>query len=256
MTIDLNADVGEGGGDDAALIPLVTSVNIACGGHAGDLAMMRATVDLAQAHGVAVGAHPGFEDRAHFGRRELPLSPAAITALVQRQVEALAALASLSHVKPHGALYNLAARDRTVADAIAAAVAAVDARLALVGLAGSQLLAAARAWNLRPVSEAFADRRYLADGTLQRRTQGDALLTDADAAVAQVLRIVREGVVESVDGQTVRIAADTICLHGDGPQAVNFARRLRAELADAGVEVARLKDLRPPPPFRRGEPGG
>jgi 5-oxoprolinase (ATP-hydrolysing) subunit A len=237
MKVDLNCDVGEGAGQDAALMPLITSANIACGGHAGDLETMRAAVDLARRHGVAVGAHPGFEDREHFGRREWVLSEEEIVQLVRRQIEALRAITPLTHVKPHGALYNLAARDRRVADAIAAAVAAIDPRLVLVGLARSCLIEAATAWGLRGVSEVFADRSYQPDGSLTPRTEERALIDDADAAAAQVLQMLREGRVQAVDGSFVPLRADTVCLHGDGPHALELARRLRSELADAGVEV-------------------
>ncbi len=235
--IDLNCDLGEGAACDAALMPLVTSANIACGGHAGDRETMRATVALARAQGVGVGAHPGFADRANFGRRELALGPREIERLVTEQVAALGEFGAVRHVKPHGALYNLAARERTVAEAIAAAVSAVDPALILFGLAGSALLAAGRTRGLRVVGEFFADRTYRADGSLTPRNVVGALIEDEEAMVAQVLRLVRDGVVRATNGVDVRIEAETVCLHGDGPRAVSFARRLRAELQSAGVEV-------------------
>jgi UPF0271 protein len=238
--LDLNCDLGEGAGHDAELMPLITSANIACGAHAGDAATMRATVALAQKHGVAIGAHPGFADRENFGRRELLLSEAMVQALVREQVGALCALGPVRHVKPHGALYNLAARDPVVAGAIAAAVHAVDPRLILFGLAGSELLRAGRARGLRVASEVFADRTYQADGKLTPRTQPNALIPDEETAVAQVLRMVRKGVVRSTTGADVFIAVDTVCLHGDGSHAVAFARRLRRELAAAGIEARPL----------------
>ncbi|HVW21243.1 MAG TPA: 5-oxoprolinase subunit PxpA, partial [Opitutaceae bacterium] len=179
-TIDLNCDLGEGGGEDERLMPLITSANIACGGHAGDAGTMRAALELARRHGVAAGAHPGFADREHFGRRELPVTGAGAAELVLAQVRALQAVAAqlelpLAHVKPHGALYNLAARSRPVAEGIAEAVRRADARLVLVGLAGGELLAAGRAYGLRVAAEAFADRGYRADGSLVPRGQpGDA----------------------------------------------------------------------------------
>ena len=237
-TIDLNCDLGEGARHDAELMPLITSANIACGAHAGDLATMRNSVALAQAHGVALGAHPGFADREHFGRRELSLSPAEIRALVIGQISALAALGPLRHVKPHGALYTLAARDAAVAGAVAEAVWAVDPALALFALAGSELVRAGHGRGLRVVSEVFADRTYQRDGSLTPRSRTDALIHDEDAAVAQVLRMVGEGCVRATDGSDVSIVADTICLHGDGPQAVAFARRLNAELNRAGIALA------------------
>ncbi len=236
-SIDLNCDLGEGAGHDAELMPLITSANIACGAHAGDEATMRATVALAQKHGVAIGAHPGFADRENFGRRELALSPAVVRTLVTEQIAALRGLAPLRHVKPHGALYNLAARDATVAEAIAEAVHAVDPGLILFGLAGSELLRAGRSRGLHVAGEVFADRTYQRDGSLTPRSRPDALISDEAAAVDQVLRMVREGVVRATDGTEVSIAADTVCVHGDGPQAVAFVRRLKRELRDAGLEI-------------------
>ncbi|MCX6954972.1 MAG: LamB/YcsF family protein, partial [Verrucomicrobia bacterium] len=194
MTIDLNCDLGEGAGHDAALMPLITSANIACGAHAGNVETMRATVALAQEHGVAVGAHPGFEDRENFGRRELPVTPDEVRRLVTRQVEALRALGPVRHVKAHGALYNMAARDAALAAAVAEAVRAVDGDLVLFALAGSELVRAGRACGLRVASEVFADRTYQRDGSLTPRARADALITDEDAALAQVLRLAREGV--------------------------------------------------------------
>ncbi len=235
--IDLNCDLGEGSGHDGELMPLITSANIACGAHAGDEATMRATVALAQKYGVAVGAHPGFADREHFGRRELALPAVEVRALVRTQLVALRALGPVRHVKPHGALYNLAARDAALAGAIAAAVVDVDAQLILFGLAGSELLRAGRAKGLRVASEVFADRTYQPDGSLTPRSQPDALISDEAIAVAQVLRMVREGVVRATDGTEVPIRTDTVCLHGDGPDPVAFARRLKKELQNAGLEI-------------------
>lgn len=243
--IDLNCDLGEGASQDEALMPLVTSANIACGAHAGDEATMRATVALARRHGVAVGAHPGFSDREYFGRRELALSPAEIVALVRMQVETLRMIARaegvvLKHVKPHGALYNLAARDAAVADAIAEAVAGVDGGLWLYGLAGGELLKAGKARGLRVASEVFADRTYQADGSLTPRNRPDALIKNPADAAAQALRMIRERRVRATDGSDVSITADTVCLHGDGADAVEFARGLRAALAQADVTARAL----------------
>jgi UPF0271 protein len=236
-SIDLNCDLGEGAGHDAELMPLVTSVNIACGGHAGDGATMRAAVALARERGVAVGAHPGFADREHFGRRELALSPAEVRALVIAQVNALRAFGPVRHVKAHGALYNMAARDAALAGAIAGAIQALDPTLILFALAGSNLVRAGRTCGLRVASEVFADRTYQGDGSLTPRTRPDALIYDQDAAVAQVLRLVRDGVVRATDGTDVRMTADTVCLHGDGPDPVAFALRLNRELANAGIRI-------------------
>jgi UPF0271 protein len=236
-SIDLNCDLGEGAGCEAALIPLITSANIACGAHAGDAATMRATVALARAQGVAVGAHPGFADRVNFGRVEHPLTTDALHHLVTNQIEALRALGPVRHVKPHGALYNVAARDRTVAAVIADAVYACDPNLVLFGLAGSELVRAGQARGLRVAHEVFADRTYQADGSLTPRARPDALITDAAVAVAQVIRMVREGVVRATDGTTVAVVADTVCLHGDGAHAVAFAQQLGRELRAAGIAL-------------------
>jgi len=235
--VDLNCDLGEGAGHDAELMPLITSANIACGAHAGDAATMRATVALAQKHGVAVGAHPGFADRANFGRRELPVTPDEVHALVLDQVRRLQRLGPVRHVKPHGALYNMAARDLALARAVVDAIYEADPRLILFGLAGSHLIAVAEACGLPVVSEVFADRTYQADGSLTPRAHPDSMVTDENAAVAQVLRMVRDGKVRATDGTDVAIKADTVCLHGDGAHPVAFARKLRQELTAAGVEI-------------------
>jgi UPF0271 protein len=235
--IDLNCDLGEGAGHDAALMPLVSSVSIACGGHAGDEATMRATIALAEKYGVAIGAHPGFADRENFGRLELALSAEEIWALTIRQIMALRALTPLRHVKPHGGLYNRAARDPAAAGAVADAVCAVDSKLILFALAGSELVKAGRARGLRVAEEAFADRTYQADGSLTPRSQPDGLIRDEKQALAQVLRLIRDGKIRAVDGTDRSIAADTVCLHGDSPQAVAFAQRLKEGLTTAGIEI-------------------
>ncbi len=237
--LDLNCDLGEGGAHDAELMSLVTSANLACGAHAGDAATMRAAVALAQRHGVAIGAHPGFADREHFGRRELRLSPEEIRRLVRGQIEALRALAPLRHVKPHGALYNLAARDATVARAVAEAVHDVDAALVLVGLADSVSLAAGREAGLRVAGEFFADRGYAPDGTLAPRGTPGALL-GVEAAVAQTLSFAQTGQVRATDGTDLAVEAETVCIHGDGPHALELARALRAALKAVGAELRAL----------------
>jgi UPF0271 protein len=240
--IDLNCDLGEGAGHDAELMPFITSANIACGGHAGDADSMRAAVELAVRHGVAPGAHPGLNDREGFGRREQPLTPAQAYELVAAQVWALqkiarAAGARLAHVKPHGALYNLAARDAALAQAVAAAVREADPQLVLIGLAGSRLPAAGHACGLRVAREVFADRSYEPDGSLTPRSRPDAFITDEAAAAARILRMVREGRVRATDGFDLTIKADTVCIHGDGPHAVALARRLNQELRQAGIAL-------------------
>ncbi len=236
-TLDLNCDLGEGAGHDADLMPLITSANIACGAHAGDEATMKATVALALRHGVAIGAHPGYADRENFGRVERSLSAGALRELVTSQIAALARFGKLRHVKPHGALYNQAARDPGVARVVAVAVREVNPALVLFALAGSELARAGREAGLAVAEEVFADRSYQRDGSLTPRSAAGALITDENVAVAQVLRMMREGVVRATDGTDVAIRADTVCVHGDGPHAVAFARRLNAELRSAGMNL-------------------
>lgn len=241
--VDLNCDLGEGAGHDAELMPLITSANIACGAHAGDEATMRATVELAKKHGVAIGAHPGFADRINFGRREMSVTPLEVGELVLEQIQVLQEIAVkagtfVRHVKLHGALYNMASRDRVLAEAVVGAVWVTEKNPVLFVLAGSELEKAARAnGDIIIVSEFFADRTYQADGSLTPRAQPNALITDESVAVAQVLRMVREGKVRATDGTDVAVQADTICLHGDGAHPVEFARRLRQELTATGIEV-------------------
>jgi UPF0271 protein len=237
MTIDLNCDLGEGAGHDAEIMPHITSANIACGGHAGDDATMRATALLAHRHGVAIGAHPGFADRESFGRSGDVPSAAEIVRLVGTQIMALQAIVPIRHVKPHGLLYNLAARDRKVANAVAVAVHAAGPGLLLFALAGSELASAGRRVGLRVVAEAFADRAYEPDGTLVPRTQPGAVLADASAAVAQVLSLMLRGGVRAADGSELALKAGTLCLHGDRPGAAELARKIRRALVAAGVTV-------------------
>ena len=243
MTVDLNCDLGEGAGLDAELMPLITSANIACGAHAGDAATMRDTVALAQRYGVAIGAHPGFADHEHFGRRELSILPREAGELVLTQVQQLEKItresgAIVTYVKLHGALYNMASRDRALAEGIVGALWCRERRPMLFALAGSVLEQVARKRDEKRVrAEVFADRTYQSDGSLTPRAMPGALITDEDLAVAQVLRMVRKGLVRATDGSEVAIRAETICLHGDGPRAVALARRLRTELAAVGIGV-------------------
>ena len=247
MRVDLNADLGEapsGGpaGLDRALMPHITSANVACGYHAGDPAAMRTTVALASEHGVAVGAHPGFPDPEGFGRRELQFSPRDVEDFVAYQVGALAAIAAaegvrLQHVKPHGALFNMAVRDGALADAIARAAATIDRTLILFGLPGSEILAAGTRAGLRTASEGFSDRAYQPDGTLVPRGQAGAVIDDPDAVVRRAVRMVRQHAVEALDGSLVPLDVDTICVHGDTPGAADLAARIRAALSEAGVDV-------------------
>lgn len=242
--IDLNADLGEGL-DDAAILPFISSANVACGLHAGDPATMDRTILLSLERGVRLGAHPGYADRESFGRNDVQLAPGQLRSLVLFQLGALDALvrargAILSHVKAHGALYNRAARDRALARAFAEAVREFRADIVLVGLAGSVQLEEARAAGLPAAGEAFADRRYLADGSLMPRTQPGSVLHDPAEAADQALRIVQEGAVVASDGSRVAVDARTLCLHGDTPGAAQIARAVRSLLQRNGVEVAPL----------------
>ncbi len=242
-SIDLNADLGEGAPSENELLRLVSSANIACGFHAGDPGSMTRSIRAAHEAGVAVGAHPSLADREHFGRRELPVTPEEVFALVAYQIGAFRAIADslgakLRHVKPHGALYNMAARDPTFAVVVVRAICAADRSLFLFAPGRSALAKAGEEAGLRVTREVFADRNYLPDGLLVPRTRPDALLHDAAEAGARILRMLREGVVRAVDGRDIPIAADTICVHGDTPEAVAFARQLRDSLAAAGVTVA------------------
>jgi 5-oxoprolinase (ATP-hydrolysing) subunit A len=242
--LDLNADVGEGYAEaDAALLPLVSSANIACGLHAGDPHTMRATVALAMRNGVAVGAHPGFDDREGFGRRPQHLTADEIRELLVIQLDALDAIAraegtTLQHVKPHGALYNQAETDGALADAIVAAIRAFDSTLRLVGRAGSAMEQAARAVGHPFTAEAFADRRYRADGTLLPRAEPGALLVDPEEVARQVRSLVTDSEVRAGDGSTVAVSFETLCVHGDTPGAAALARRIRQELGSLGVSVS------------------
>lgn len=245
--IDLNCDMGESYGawqmgNDAAVLQFVSSANVACGFHGGDPSTMRQTVAAALARGVAVGAHPSLPDLVGFGRRPMQITPQEAYDMVVYQVGALAAVAAaqgarLHHVKAHGALYNMAAKDAALAQAICRAVRDVDGSLVLYGLAGSQLVAAAQELGLRAAHEVFADRSYQDDGSLTPRSQPGAMIEDLDAAVAQVLGMVRDGMVRSVNGRAVPVRADTLCIHGDQPNALVFAQGLRDALRDAGIAV-------------------
>ena len=244
MKIDLNADVGEGL-DDTVLLGSVTSANVACGMHAGGPAVMDRTIALALERGVRIGAHPGYADRENFGRTDLHLGEGELRSLVLYQLGALDALLRarggvLAHVKAHGALYNRAARDRALARALAEAVGEFRRDLVLVGLAGSVQLEEARKAGLRAAGEAFADRRYLSDGSLMPRSQPGALLIEPAAAADQALQIVRDHRVIASDRSRVAVDAQTLCLHGDTPGAAEIARAVRAALENEGVEILAL----------------
>lgn len=248
MSIDLNADLGEGFGAyhhdaDRELLELVTSANVACGFHAGDPLIMRDTVAIAAARGVAVGAHPGYPDLLGFGRRDLAATPAEITAYVIYQVGALRAVCDaagtrLRYVKAHGALYNRAVIDATAATAIVDAVRAVDPNLVLLALPGSRMIAAARAAGLATASEAFADRAYTPDGQLVSRSQPGAVIHDVRAVVERTVRMATSGRVAAIDGTELEIDADSICIHSDTPGAPALLRAIREGLRAAGVALA------------------
>ena len=246
-TIDLNCDMGESFGAytigaDEAVMSSISSANIACGFHGGDPVVIRRTIKLAQAAGVSVGAHPGFPDLVGFGRREMRVTPQEVEDMVLYQVGAVAALArsegtALSHVKPHGALYNMAVKDRTLADAIARAVAVFDTTLVLFGLPGSDLVRAGNAAGLRVALEGFADRSYEPDGTLTPRFRKDAVIHDVDAVVRRAVRMAVEGKVTTSDGAEIAMDVETICTHGDTPGAQELTRAIRQGLERAGVSI-------------------
>jgi UPF0271 protein len=245
--VDLNCDMGESFGAwrlgaDAAVMTSITSANIACGFHAGDPGVMRDTVRLAADAGVAVGAHPGFPDLAGFGRREMHVAPRELEDLLLYQIGALAGIAraagvNVRHVKPHGALYNMAVRDRALADAIARAVASFDSSLVLFGLAGSVMLDAGREAGLAVAAEGFADRMYEPDGSLTPRSRPGAVLHDPSAVADRAVHMMRNGTVTASDGREVPLRIDTICVHGDTPGADVSARELRKALTQAGITV-------------------
>lgn len=239
-TIDLNCDLGEGGPHDADLMPLVSSANIACGGHAGDTGSMAAAVALARRHGVAIGAHPGHADREHFGRRELPITPDEAAALVIDQAAAFEAVAGEPprHLKLHGGLYHQAGCDEAIGEAIVRAIVARWPRMMLVAFAGSPLVAVARRHGLIVAEEAFLDRAYAADGSLVPRSQPGAMIDDPQVAATRAVRLVREGFIEAIDGRRLPITADTLCIHGDGATSLAIARAVREAFDRAGIQVA------------------
>jgi UPF0271 protein len=240
--IDFNCDLGEGVGDDTSILPFISSASIACGFHAGSPELMRETVSLCREHGVAIGAHPSFADRENFGRIGQAISPGDAYALTLYQIGALDAFVRttglrLNHVKPHGAFYNQAARDHELADAIATAVRDYDPGLILYGLAGSALTQAGTMRGLRVVQEAFAERRYEADAALTPRSRADASIEHSTEAATQVIALLRDGTITARTGELVPLRADSICLHGDRPDAARFARELRMAIEKAGFDV-------------------
>ena len=248
LSIDLNADLGEGAGHDEELFELISSANIATGFHAGDSDSMHAAVSAAKKHGVAVGAHPSFFDRENFGRKELKVNNQELFDAVVYQLGIFQAIASAvgvqpSHVKPHGALYNMAVRDDKLADAIARAIESVDPKLILFAPDNTELARAGEAHGLQVAREIFADRNYLNDGWLVPRTRPDALLHDPKEAAERVLRMLREGKVRSVEGRDIDVRGETICVHGDTPRAVEFARELRSRLEHEDVRISAPKRM-------------
>ncbi len=242
VSIDLNCDLGEGCGNDAELMKYISSANIGCGGHAGDADTMRRTVELALENNVAIGAHPGFNDRANFGRLAVDISREEIVDLITEQVNSLAKIcgelgANIRHVKPHGALYNQSAKDPEIAAAIAEAVKQIDGGLILFGLSGSHSISEAERIGLRTASEVFADRTYQSDGSLTPRNEPNALITDARASIEQVLNMTKYGRVRTTDSIMLSIVAETICIHGDGQHPIDFARSVNKALADKGFSV-------------------
>lgn len=249
--VDLNSDIGESFGDyklglDEEVIQHISSANIACGWHAGDPVVMEKTVEMAAKKGVAVGAHPGFLDLMGFGRREMTLTKEEAKAYMKYQIGALWGFAKskgvkIQHVKPHGALYNMAAKNEVLAKAIAEAIYEVDADMILVGLANSELTKAGKSIGLKVANEVFADRAYNPDGTLVSRKVEGAVIHDTDRAIARVIRMVKEGKVEAVNGEDVAIQADTICVHGDNPSAVAFVEAIRRTLESENVQVVSME---------------
>ena len=241
-TIDINCDLGEGIGNDELIMPYISSANIACGYHAGDENTMKLTVELCKKYNVAVGAHPSFPDRQNFGRTDMLLHPGEIYEMIVKQINCLENIAEnadvpVHHIKPHGALYNMAARDKMLAPFVALAILDTNAKYILYGLSGSYLIKEGKNLGVKTASEVFADRTYKDDGMLSPRNKPGALIEDTGKAVAQVLQMVKEGTVTSVTGKKVPITAETICIHGDGEHAVEFAKAIRDALVREGIQI-------------------
>ena len=241
-TIDINCDMGEGVGNDGAIMPYISSANIACGYHAGDENTMRQTVQLCKKYNVAVGAHPSYPDKANFGRTDMLLHPGEIYEMIVKQINNLEKIAEendvpLHHVKPHGALYNMTARDKALAPFVALAILDTNPKYILYGLSGSYLIREGKNLGVKAANEVFADRTYKDDGSLTSRAKPGALIEDTDKAVAQVLQMVKEGTVTSITGKKIPIIAETVCIHGDGEHAVEFAKAVHSALVAEGVEI-------------------
>ncbi|MCD7762206.1 MAG: 5-oxoprolinase subunit PxpA [Lachnospiraceae bacterium] len=251
--IDLNCDLGESFGNykcgmDEEIIPCITSANVACGFHASDPLVMQKTVRTAKDNNVRVGAHPGFPDLVGFGRRNMSLSAAEITAIIEYQIGALGAFCtangiSLQHVKPHGALYNMAVKDSAIAEAICEGIAAVNSHLILLGPAKSKLIAAAEKYGLPVAREVFADRAYEEDGTLVPRSRPGAVITDEDLAITRVIQMIEKGTVTAITGKEIEVEADSVCIHGDSPAALAFAQNIHAALLAEGITIAPMNEV-------------
>lgn len=251
--IDLNCDLGESFGNykigmDEDVIPFISSANIACGFHASDPMVMSKTVSLAKEFGIGIGAHPGFPDLMGFGRRNMSVKPEEAKAYVQYQIGALSAFckaagAPMVHVKPHGALYNMAGKDYALAKAICEGILEVNDRLILLALSGSQMIQAAKDTGLRAASEVFADRAYEDDGSLVARTKPGAMVTDEDEAIRRVVRMAKDGKVTTITGKDISIQADSVCVHGDNAKALEFVNKIRAALTAEGIRVLPLSQI-------------
>ncbi len=246
--IDLNSDLGEGALFDADIIPLITSANIACGFHAGDCALMKKTVGLCKANSVSFGAHPGYPDRENFGRTNMDVTSEQVYEYTLYQLGALGAFAEasgvkISHVKPHGAMYNMAAKNKELSNAIADAVKDYDDSLILLALSGSEMIKAAKAKGIKYASEVFADRAYESDGTLRARKLEGSMITDENEAINRVIRMIKEGKVTSYTGEDIDIEAHSVCVHGDGEKALDFVRALNKAFEENGIKTAPLSEV-------------
>ncbi len=245
--VDLNSDLGEGALCDGEIIPLITGANVACGFHAGDSILMDKTIELCKANSVALGAHPGYPDKENFGRTKMDVTPAEVYDFTLYQIGALGAMAKakgvkLEHVKPHGAMYNMAAKDIELSLAIANAVRDYDKDLILLALSGSEMINAAKQVGIRYASEVFADRAYEADGTLRARTLEGSMITDENEAIERVIRMIKEGKVRAYSGEDVPLEAHSVCVHGDSAKALDFVKALRKAFSENGIETVKLSE--------------
>lgn len=246
--VDLNSDLGEGAAFDADIIPLITSANVACGWHAGDSEIMEETISLCKDNGVAFGAHPGYPDKENFGRTNMDVTPKQVYDFTLYQLGALSAMAkaqgaALQHVKPHGAMYNMAAKRADLSDAIADAIKDFDDSIILLALSGSEMIEAAKRKDLKYASEVFADRAYEADGTLRPRSLEGSMITDENEAIARVIRMVKEGKVTAYTGEDVSLEAHSVCVHGDGPKALEFVKALNKAFEDNGIKTTPIAEV-------------